>query len=162
MTRAASKCNAERRDPDCCSPAGERPRGYRPHGTVLVAFKGHTSSIPIVCLESSAMFTVGQTIVLGLAGSIYVVGAAFLLGGRAVLNSGGRVSSSGDGGQVVRPGTIDGAPHFVPALDSGAAKSHSVVDGGSPNKGMLPARSHARSEGATGPSKSLKAPLCLN
>jgi hypothetical protein len=121
------------------------------------------------------MFSAGQTIVLGLAGAIYVVGAAFLLGGRAALTSGGEGALDADGGQVVRPGTIDGAPHFVPALNipvsgNGTASPNArSATGGtaskealSPGGRMHPARSRAHSGTANGAPTSLRAPLCLN
>jgi hypothetical protein len=117
-----------------------------------------------------AMFSVGQTIVLGLAGFIYVVGAAFLLGGRAMLNSGGGTALDTDGGQVVRPGTINGAPHFVPALNQGTASPNArSATGGtaskealSPGGRMHPSRNRAHSGTASGAPTSLRAPLCLN
>ncbi|WP_251979778.1 hypothetical protein [Salinibacter ruber] len=116
------------------------------------------------------MFSVGQTIVLGLAGFIYVVGAAFLLGGRAVLNSREHGPSGGDGGQVVRPGTINGAPHFVPALNQGTASPNArSATGGTASKEALspsgrahPASSRAHSGTANDAPTSLRAPLCLN
>ena len=121
------------------------------------------------------MFSVGQTIVLGLAGFIYVVGAAFLLGGRAVLNSREHGPSGGDGGQVVRPGTINGAPHSVPALNTSgsgngtASPNARSATGGtaskealSPGGRMHPARGRAHSGTANGAPTSLRAPLCLN
>ena len=66
----------------------------------------------------SAMFTIGQTIVLGLAGSVYVVGAALLLGGRSLLRGGRPASSDGEGGWVVRVGTAERPPaYFLPDFE---------------------------------------------
>ncbi len=116
------------------------------------------------------MFSAGQTIVLGLAGAIYVVGAAFLLGGRAALTSGGEGALDADGGQVVRPGTIDGAPHFVPALNHGTASpdARSAPGGTSSGAGPAPSGRAHPAPGrphpgtASGAPTSLRGPICLN
>ena len=136
------------------------------------------------------MFTLGQTIVLGLAGSIYVVGAAFLLGGRAVLKSDPRALGNTTGGQIVPAGTIGGAPYFVPALDGGTVTAASTKTGSSTgtastetasstgtaastrtsssaaNKGASGARGRPPRpmdcRGAARGAASLRNPLCLN
>ena len=120
-----------------------------------------------------AMFTLGQTIVLGLAGSIYVVGAAFLLGGRAVLKSEERAFFDTTGGQIVPAGTIGGAPYFVPALDGGTVTATSTgtaastrASSSAANKGASGARGRPPRpmdcRGAARGAASLRNPLCLN
>lgn len=119
------------------------------------------------------MFTLGQTIVLGLAGSIYVVGAAFLLGGRAMLKSDLRALGNTTGGQIVPAGTIGGAPYFVPALDGGTVTATSTgtaastrTSSSAANKGASGARGRPPRpmdcRGAARGAASLRNPLCLN
>ncbi|WP_103027277.1 hypothetical protein [Salinibacter altiplanensis] len=113
------------------------------------------------------MFTVGQILILGLAGSIYVVGAAFLLGGWAGLRSGRPAAPDVEGGQVVRAGTINGAPHFIPALDdtvsAPSTSDRSSRGEGPPRAGQArssrPLPRRGRAETAPG---SLRTPICLN
>ena len=93
---------------------------------VLVPSKGRNVRVPIGCLGPLPMFTVGQTLVLGLAGSIYVVGAALLLGGQSVLRGG--PLSGGKGGQIVRAGARAGEPaYFVPDFENHMAGPRSSV-----------------------------------
>lgn len=112
------------------------------------------------------MFSLGQILVLGLASSIYVVGAAFLLGGRSMLRRGGGPSADADGGQAFRAGTREGAPYFIPVLDGDATGARSRNDSASPAprraRGRPARRSVARGEATEGVSASLRNPICLN
>ena len=123
------------------------------------------------------MFTVGQTLVLGLAGSIYVVGAALLLGGQSVLRGG--PLSGGKGGQIVRAGARAGEPaYFVPDFEDCVAGPRSSArtlgpkgersPTGGTRKFSPPAAGHqgtdrkrvgGRPEQSASP---LAAPICLN
>lgn len=114
------------------------------------------------------MFSVGQTIVLGLAGSIYVFGAAFLLGGRSMLKAGCSPSSDTDGGSPVQSGIIDGSPYFVPVLDGATNRALSPSGTKAPGgagriEGAMPdPRAASSRQGVEGVSPSLKRPICLN
>jgi len=114
------------------------------------------------------MFSIGQTIVLGLAGSVYVVGAALLLGGRSILEGDGSASSDGEGGWVVRAGTAERPPaYFVPDLDERPVdrltpSRTADSTGGRPLivEGRPTQVSHSKGTGdATG---RIATPLCLN
>jgi len=84
------------------------------------------------------MFTVGQALVLGLAGTIYVVGAALLLGGQSVLQ--GQFPSGGEGGQIVRADAVEGRPaYFVPDLAAFPAGPRSLVETSSLDGARAPA-----------------------
>ena len=122
------------------------------------------------------MFTVGQALILGLASSIYVVGAGILLGGRsalqAALRGGRRGPLDGTGGQVVRVETTEGQPaYFVPdfrgrpsslrARATGPARSRGPANQGPAKETPAPrGRAHRGAAGAAG--APLATPICLN
>ena len=123
------------------------------------------------------MFTVGQTLVLGLAGSIYVVGAVLLLGGPSVLR--GRLSSDGRGGQIVRADILESPPaYFVPDLEGCPADPRFSAETSGPDGDWAPAgRMRTTSRAAQGKASaqkrrtshpkppsgsSLRVPICLN
>lgn len=79
------------------------------------------------------MFSLSQYLVIGFAGSIYVVGTALLLTGHTFLrNSGLSPFDASDQGTAEASGGGEGAPYFVPVFEEAVLKNGVSEDPRSP------------------------------
>ncbi len=117
------------------------------------------------------MFSLSQYILIGLVGSVYVVGAAILLTGGAFLRNCRLPILDTDGEQTATSGAVEELPYFFPALEKGRVGSRVSTDPLSPVGGETMRASHGDlstdrravehgSENAE--SNLLTSPICLN
>lgn len=100
---------------------------------------GDDSPLPSARPRIAPMFSLGQYVIIGLAGTIYLVGAALLLAGRTV------ASISESETQKGLPGAAETPPYFCPA--SGKNPDWLVRGGAAPpGNGALP-RNEASAQG---------------
>ena len=103
---------------------------------------GEDSPIALRSPRLAPMFSLGQYVIIGLASTIYLVGAALLLAGRTV------ASISESETQQGLPGAAKASPYFCPA--SGKDPDWLVRRGAAPpGDGALP-RPGARAQGFVG------------
>lgn len=81
------------------------------------------------------MFSLSQYVIIGLVGSIYVAGAAFLLAGYSFLRDRSSLSVDANKEQEDEPRAVEDSPFFFPVLENRTLEHEDFTDSLSPAGG---------------------------